>query len=430
MPIVPTVAGHLTRSRTVVTHHRHAKRSLECTGSVQSRHGLDWMNFFTADVQLGFGAFVSFYLAGLGWSQESVGFAMTVGQLTGAVVLIPGGALADALRWKRGLAATGLVMIACAALILALEPSFALVVGAEFLEGASAGLIGPAIAAISLGIVGRRAMSARTGRNERFQAAGSALTGLLMGALGSYFGAHTIFLVAAALSIPALIALDFIRSDEIDHARARNAETQAGAPRVSRIPALGKNRQLMWFTGCLAMFQLADASMLPLAAEHIGSGQSAQGSLLTSGLIIVPQVVTAILAPWAGYLSELWGRKPLLLAGFGVEIIRAILLGVIDNPTLWLPLQLLAGISGAILTVLTVVVAMDLTTGTGRFNLARGFIGLVSTIAAALSLTVFGFIAQEVGNWAGFASMAAVAATGTLLVWLVLAETKPTEYID
>src|SRR5579871_5403944 len=264
MPIVPTVAGHLTRSRTVVTHHRHAKRSLECTGSVQSRHGLDWMNFFTADVQLGFGAFVSFYLAGLGWSQESVGFAMTVGQLTGAVVLIPGGALADALRWKRGLAATGLVMIACAALILALEPSFALVVGAEFLEGASAGLIGPAIAAISLGIVGRRAMSARTGRNERFQAAGSALTGLLMGALGSYFGAHTIFLVAAALSIPALIALDFIRSDEIDHARARNAETQAGAPRVSRIPALGKNRQLMWFTGCLAMFQLADASMLPL----------------------------------------------------------------------------------------------------------------------------------------------------------------------
>jgi predicted MFS family arabinose efflux permease len=111
-------------------------------------------------------------------------------------------------------------MVACAAMILALKPSFAFVVGAQFLHGASAGFIGPAIAAISLGIVGRKAMSARTGRNKRLSGAGNALTAASMGTLGNYLGASTIFLVAAALSVPALIALSFIRSDEIMRGRA------------------------------------------------------------------------------------------------------------------------------------------------------------------------------------------------------------------
>ena len=90
-----------------VSRHRHRKKSLERAGSSQSRHGLDWMNFFTADVQTGFGAFVSFYLANLRWSQQDVGFALTLGRLSGVVGLIPAGALTDMIRAKRGLAAAG-----------------------------------------------------------------------------------------------------------------------------------------------------------------------------------------------------------------------------------------------------------------------------------------------------------------------------------
>jgi hypothetical protein len=64
-------------------------------------------------------------------------------------------------------------MICLSALILALMPSFFLVFAAEILHGLSAGILTPAIAAISLGLVGRRAMSVRTGRNYRFDAAGA-----------------------------------------------------------------------------------------------------------------------------------------------------------------------------------------------------------------------------------------------------------------
>ena len=33
-----------------------------------------------ADVQMSFGSFLAFYLAGLGWSKQDVGLALTVGE--------------------------------------------------------------------------------------------------------------------------------------------------------------------------------------------------------------------------------------------------------------------------------------------------------------------------------------------------------------
>src|SRR6516162_6354303 len=155
----------------VLGHYRVARKSLRGSISRQSWQGLDWMNFFLADVQTAFGAFVAFYLADLGWSKDHVGLALTVGTLAGVISQIPGGALSDAVRWKRGLAAIGIGMLCVSALIFALTPSFALVFLAEILHGLTAGIVTPAIAAISLGLVGRRAMSLRTGRNYRFNAA-------------------------------------------------------------------------------------------------------------------------------------------------------------------------------------------------------------------------------------------------------------------
>jgi MFS family permease len=404
---------------------------LEKVASSQSRRGLDWMNFFIADVQEGFGAFIAFYLADLKWSQASIGEMLTIGRAASALSLIPGGALTDAVRWKRALIAAGIVMIAAAALIFALRPTFLFVMFAEILHGVTAGIMTPAIAAISLGIVGRRAMSCRVGRNHRFDAAGNALTAAAMGALGSYVGKNTIFFAAAGLTLPALVALGFVHKDEIDYDRARNAgKDERGRPTLQGLGALLKNRQLLWFACSAALFQLADASMLALAVESIGRSKSTQSSLIASAMIVAPQVVVAILAPWIGYFSELWGRKPLLLASFAVQIARAVLFGFVTNSVLLIAVQLLDGISGAIRTVLTTVIVADVTTGTGRFNLARGAVGLVIAVAASVSTTIFGLIDQDMGHWAAFLSMAGAAGAGALVVGLLLNETKPAEYID
>ncbi|MBV9533765.1 MAG: MFS transporter [Bradyrhizobium sp.] len=424
---------HRTRLRHAAGRYRDARRSLHTPSSAQSRRGLDWMNFFIADVQTGFGTFVAFYLAQIGWSQGSVGIILAAGGLAGVFSQIPGGAVADAVIWKRGLAALGIVMTGAAAIILAFAPNFFSVLFAQILQGATAGVLTPAIGAISLGLVGRPAIAVRAGRNYRYAAAGHALTAALMGAVGAYVAKSAIFVAAAALCIPALIALSFIRSDEIDYARARNAKavkhdhgTQVES--ATRIFEVCKNHKLVLFIAATVLFQFADASMLPLIGENLATARGLHAALWMSGLIIVPQVVGAILAPWVGFHSEKRGRRPLLLIGFGLEPVRALLLAFTSSYPFLLLAQGLSGVTGALIGVLTTVIITDLTAGTGRFNLAMGVLGTLSGVAASLSTGVTGYVFQTLGQRLGYLPLAFVAAAATVLLWMFLSETKPTKF--
>jgi MFS family permease len=411
-------------------HFLDARKVLRGSISEESRRGLDWLNFFLADIQTGFGAFVAFYLADLGWTKGQVGLALSAGTVAGLIAHLPGGALVDWVPWKRGFAAIGIAMIAASALILALAPTFFLVFIAEILHGVTGGIVTPAIAAISLGLVGRGAMSTRTGRNNAFDAAGNALTAGAMGAAGQYIAKSAIFLGAAALCIPALIALSVIRSDEIDYARARNASIGHSAATFQRVFDLTKNLKLYVFAGCIFLFQLADATMLPVISEDLAQAKNRSASLLMAGLIVTPQIIGAVLSPRVGYYSEKFGRKPLLLIGLGIEVLRGLLFAANTSYPVLLIGQCLGGISAAAVTVLTVLMVADLTTGTGRFNLVQGFIGTVIAIAAAISTGISGFLFEQVGHLYGFVILAAVAAAAPLLLWLGLTETKPGKYLD
>jgi MFS family permease len=170
--------------------------------------------------------------------------------------------------------------------------------------------------------------------------------------------------------------------------------------------------------------------MLTLVSENLGQQKLPLGSLFMAGLLIVPQIVVAILAPWVGYWSELWGRKPLLLVGFLVETLRALLFALAGDPWLLIPIQALDGITGAIVTVLTILVITDLTTGTGRFNLAQGVLGAVMAGAAALGTGALGVIVERLGDLAGFLTMAAVVLAGMALLWIYMPESKPERYVD
>src|SRR5262245_62766756 len=74
---------------------------------------------------------------------------------------------------------------------------------------------------------------------------------------------------------------------------------------------------------------------------------------MVSSLIILPQIIVVLMAPWVGRQAKSWGRRPLLLIGFGALPIRALLFASVTDPSLLLCLQVLDGISGAVLGVLT-----------------------------------------------------------------------------
>src|SRR5262249_19088656 len=103
------------------------------------------------------------------------GFVLTLAGLVGLVSQIPGGELLDRAPAKRFIAALGVSMVTLAALVLALNPTFPLVLAAEILHGVTGGFLGPAVAAISLGLVGHDALPVRLGGNQRFAAIGGFL---------------------------------------------------------------------------------------------------------------------------------------------------------------------------------------------------------------------------------------------------------------
>ncbi|HEY0145746.1 MAG TPA: MFS transporter, partial [Methylovirgula sp.] len=100
------------------------------TGPHPSRRslvGLDWFTFFLADVQTGFGPFVAVYLTTAQWTQQDIGFILSITGIIGLIGRIPGGAIVDAARSERNIAAIAVVCIGISAPMLAAWPLFPLV---------------------------------------------------------------------------------------------------------------------------------------------------------------------------------------------------------------------------------------------------------------------------------------------------------------
>lgn len=393
-----------------------------------SRRALDWLNFLIADVQTGFGPFVSLYLASQGWPQGEIGLLLTVGSIAGIVAEIPGGALVDWAPSKRLLIAVGLAAIAGGAVVFALSSNPIAVFAAETLHGATSGVIRPAIVAIGLGLVGHRALSGRLGRNQRFDSLGNALTAALMGTLGHFIAKQTVFLAAAGLCLPAAWVLTRIRGEEIDYAAARLARDRQKPREVDQMRVLAKNRHLLVLTIAIALFQFVNSSLMPLATGQLGREHQQASELVTSGLVVMPQIVTALIAGWIARRADYWGRKPLLLTAFALVPARAVLFGL--APPVWylVGIQVLDGLTAAVIGILMPLIVADIMRGSGRYNLAQGAVGTASSVGAAISTLISGYAVQIFGYAIGFFGLAAIGLIAVAVVYLLLPETQPEEH--
>ncbi|MGH7123780.1 MAG: MFS transporter [Stellaceae bacterium] len=396
--------------------------------SSSSRSGLDWLNFFIANVQTGFGPFISVYLTTEAWTQVDIGLVLTVSGAFALLGQVPAGVLIDALASKRLAAASAAIAIAGSALALALWPIFPMVLLAEILHGIASCLMTPAIAAISLGLVSRSEIGERLGRNARFASIGNGLAAALMGACGRLVSNRAVFFLAAALAIPALLALRRIKPHEIDPVRARGG-TPERHPRTvrARLHGIADNRPLLIFGGCLVLFHLANGAMLPLMASVVTMRSREWATVLIAACIVAPQLLVAVLSPWIGRQAEKWGRWPLLLAGFAALAIRGAFFIFVTSPYLLVPVQLLDGVSAAVMGVMLPLVVADTTRGSGHFNAALGVVGTAGAIGASLSTTLAGYVSDGFGNVAAFSCLAGIAAASALMVGGLMPETRPTQ---
>jgi predicted MFS family arabinose efflux permease len=395
--------------------------------SPQSQRGLDCFIFFLADVQTGFGPFIAVYLTTQKWTQVEIGFVLSIAGIIGLLGQMPGGAIVDAARSERVVAGFAVAAIGMSALAYALWPIFPVVSAAAILHALASCVLGPAIAAISLGLVGPLAIGERLGRNARFASLGNGFAAALMGACGYYISNRSVFLVTFLLAIPTLLALWLIREREIDIVQAHGAiPREVPDEKATSIFTLIRQKPLLIFAASILLLQLANAAMLPIMAGVVTTRSSQWAPVLIAACIIVPQAIVALMSPTVGRKAQAWGRRPILLIGFGALAIRGILFATVTDPFLLVAVQIFDGITAAVFAVMIPLIVADVAFGSGHFNLALGIIGTATGIGASLSTVLAGYITDTYGSAVAFLGLGGVAATGLLLILLIMPETRRT----
>ena len=162
--------------------------TVERRPSARALKGLDALNFFLADVRDGLGPYLAIYLIAVrgpneGWNEATTGLVMTIAGIVGLIAQTPAGALIDRTGRKRMIVIAGAVAVTLSCLALPFVSNFYVVAATQSVAAIAGAIFAPAIAAITLGVVGPKAFAKRVGRNEGFNHAGNAVSAAIAAGL-------------------------------------------------------------------------------------------------------------------------------------------------------------------------------------------------------------------------------------------------------
>jgi predicted MFS family arabinose efflux permease len=413
----------------MVSRREAEQQEAELTPSPRSLRGLDGLNFLLADVRDGLGPYLAVFLkAEQHWQPGAIGIAMAASSVAAALCQIPAGLLVDGLQFKRLLVAVSGLLVAAGCLLIAFHPQLAAVVAAQVMLGAASAIIPPALAALSLGLVGHRRLDARISRNEGFNHGGNFVAAGMAGSLGYTLGYDWIFYLVCFFAVASAAVVNLINPAEIDHELARGGEERDAKGHLKAplsVRDLFVRKGLVIFLISVVLFHFGNAAMLPMAGQVLAQTHPGSDTVALSACIIAAQLIMVGVAWTVGKaMAAGVGRKPIFLIALATLPVRGILFSFTANPYGVVAIQLLDGVAAGIFGVIAVVIASDLMRGTGRFNLAQGLVALCVGVGAALSNAVSGFIIQWYGYPAGFLSLTAVALAAFGFFALFMPETR------
>jgi MFS family permease len=375
-----------------------------------------------ADVRGALGPYLNVFLVTQQqWSQSNVGLVTMIGGLIGIALQTPIGAAIDATRAKRAVVVAALGVLALGAVTIYALPTLWPVMIANSLMAVVGDVFGPAVAALTLGLYARKQLARRMGRNSAFDHAGNVAIALAAAAVGSLFSQRAVFLLVPFFALLASLAVLSIPAASIDYDRARDAGEKAESP--AGFGVLFTSRPLVIFGLCVMLFHFANAPLLPLVGQKLAAAHPKAATAMMSACIVAAQMVMLPIALLVGSKADIWGRKPLFLAGFAILPLRAVLYILSDDSAWLIGVQLLDGVGAGIFGALAPLVVADIMQGTGRYNLALGAIATAQGIGASVSGLAAGEIVDHFGYAVTFLSLGAAALAALIVFYLFMPET-------
>jgi predicted MFS family arabinose efflux permease len=381
-----------------------------------SQPALSALNFFMADVRDGLGPFLGVYLQSRNWSPSEIGLVMTVGALVAMVATAPLGALVDRVRAKRAIIVVSAIATVLASLLIVVAPTFLATAISQSISGIAGAAILPAIAGITLGLVGQNGYAHQVGRNEAFNHAGNVTAAVLAGGFGYLFGIGAVFAVMAGMAAASLVAAWFIDPVRIDHRAARGLPDKDG--KSSGWSALVTSRPLLVLAATLLLFHLGNAAMLPLLGQSLVAQGAGDASAFTGATVVVAQLTMVPMAILAARLAEARGYWIVFLIALLALPVRGTIAALVTGPIGLAPVQILDGVGAGMLGVAVPGLVARILAGTGHVNAGLGAIMTMQGVGAALSPSLGGAVAEALGYASSFIALGAVALVA-LALWVV-----------
>ena len=349
------------------------------------------LNFFLADARDGLGPFLDAFLATNGWSPLTLGFIATVGGLIGLIATPVCGALVDSSTWKRTLVAIPVFLVTAAALITLLVPNVAVVWAGQIGTAVVGAVIGPALAGLTLGLVGQKLFSRQIARNEFWNHGGNFASLFAVFVIVSAFGQLGVIWLMIATAIGALIAVFAIDPTRIDHNVARGLAVDDGEPGPSGFQVLYKTKGLILLAGILLIFHWGNAPMSRLIAQQfsIELGTPFRTTAIITGVAQFSMIFVAAATP---FLIRRLGLSAVFVIALLALPLRGFLAGSFSDFWVIYPVQFLDGIGAGLLGILTPVAVERLLEGTGRFNIGFAAVMTVQGVGASFSNVVAGWL--------------------------------------
>lgn len=398
----------------------------------RSIKALSAVNFFLADVRDGLGPFLGVFLIGQGWGPDTIGYVLTLGGLAGMLATTPLGALADATNAKRLMVAFCSVLVIVASLAILFVPTVPIVAASQIATGIAGAAIGPAIASLTLGIVGQKGLPHQLGQNEAFNHGGNVFAAAGAGFFAYEFGLTAVFVLMTLMAAGSIVAVFMIRARDIDHAQARGLAHKAGADEreaPSSFRVLFKSAPLVILALTLMLFHFGNAAMLPLLGQQVATvfdPNAVDASILmnpavyTSLTIIIAQFTMIPMALIAAKVAGTRGYFVLFVAALVALPIRALVAALWVSPYAVIPVQMLDGVGAGLLGVSVPGLVARILNGTGHVNAGLGAVMTVQGIGASLSPSLAGYVAANYGFSAAYLVLGGIALAG-LLLWTVSA---------
>lgn len=397
--------------------------------SNRSLRALDALNFALADVRDGIGPFLAVYLKTQNWSAANIGLAVATSALATVLLQAPAGALVDCARNKRLIVSIASCTVIIACLIFFFRPCFACVIAAQILAGTANALFSPAVASISLGLVGQQYLHRRQARNEAFNHGGNLGSAALAALVSKSFGTGAIFLLSCFFGLITMVSALAIKAGDIDYEQARGSEMhdQEGKAQAVPVGQLLSDWRVLVFALCVLLFHFGNAAMLTEVGQELADLQTSLSGInpgvCMAACIIVAQLCMIPTALLSGKYSHELGRKPVFLVAFLALPLRGLIFASTHDPRLLIATQILDGIGAGIFGVVAVLIIADLTRNTGRFNFTLGMIATAGGLGAAASNAITGYVVSMHGYTAGFSMLAAISLFAAAVFWLFMPET-------